>query len=135
MSFQFIDNSAIDRQSRKLIRSHVMQGRNLGKTVHRPSKRPTIKAKAVKKVQPLQYEPDTKETPCHNCGELGHVVTRQSWEESIPAVHSMVGHGFSSVGLPIEPKPYMRRILCQCKSYFYQMWPSTWPDDSPKSST
>ena len=30
-SFEFIDNSSLDRVSRKRIRSHVMKGRNLGK--------------------------------------------------------------------------------------------------------
>ncbi|KAJ8126663.1 hypothetical protein O1611_g6976 [Lasiodiplodia mahajangana] len=31
MSFQFVDNSDINRKARKLIRSHVMRGKNLGK--------------------------------------------------------------------------------------------------------
>lgn len=35
MSFQFIDNAAINYGSRKLIRSHVMKGKNLGRKLTR----------------------------------------------------------------------------------------------------
>lgn len=38
-TFQFVDNSAtVDGVTRKLVRSHVMKGKNAGKTVHRRSR-------------------------------------------------------------------------------------------------
>ncbi|KAI0973203.1 hypothetical protein F4678DRAFT_20777 [Xylaria arbuscula] len=40
MSVQFIDNASIDKNTRKLIRSHVAKGKNLGRTIHRPSRHP-----------------------------------------------------------------------------------------------
>jgi hypothetical protein len=40
MQFEFIDNStAIDRASRRQIRSHVAKGRNAGRKLNRPSRR------------------------------------------------------------------------------------------------
>ncbi|KAI1273568.1 hypothetical protein F5Y07DRAFT_252872 [Xylaria sp. FL0933] len=38
MPVQFIDNASIDKKTRTLIRSHVAKGKNLGRTVHRPSR-------------------------------------------------------------------------------------------------
>lgn len=39
-TFQFVDTSAkVDSTTRKLMRSHVMKGKNAGKTVHRRSRR------------------------------------------------------------------------------------------------
>ena len=38
-TFQFVDTSAeLDKSTRKLMRSHVMKGKNAGRTVHRRSK-------------------------------------------------------------------------------------------------
>jgi hypothetical protein len=37
MHFQFVENDKIDARSRKLIRSHVMKGKNAGKTRRRPT--------------------------------------------------------------------------------------------------
>ncbi|KAI1756229.1 hypothetical protein F4782DRAFT_485328 [Xylaria castorea] len=38
MPLQFIDNASIDKKTRTLIRSHVAKGKNLGRTIHRPSR-------------------------------------------------------------------------------------------------
>ncbi|KAI0468179.1 hypothetical protein F4859DRAFT_216954 [Xylaria cf. heliscus] len=40
MPIQFIDNASIDKKTRTLIRSHVAKGKNLGRTIHRPSRHP-----------------------------------------------------------------------------------------------
>lgn len=40
MSFEFINNAAIDRVARKRIRSHVAMGKNAGKKLVRSRKRP-----------------------------------------------------------------------------------------------
>jgi len=37
-TFQFVDSTMIDGVTRKLMRSHVMKGKNAGKTVHRRSR-------------------------------------------------------------------------------------------------
>lgn len=39
MSFIFMDNAAIDRKSRKLIRSHAAKGKNLGRVLPSRKKR------------------------------------------------------------------------------------------------
>ena len=43
MSFEFVDNAGIDRRARKLIRSHVMKGKNAGRTVTRASRKLLIR--------------------------------------------------------------------------------------------
>ncbi|KAI0206630.1 hypothetical protein F4808DRAFT_1121 [Astrocystis sublimbata] len=40
MGFQFIEASSIDKKTRTLIRSHAAKGKNLGRTIHRPSRHP-----------------------------------------------------------------------------------------------
>lgn len=37
-TFYFIDGMKADRESKKLMRQHVMKGKNAGKTFHRPSR-------------------------------------------------------------------------------------------------
>ncbi|KAI0879096.1 hypothetical protein GGS24DRAFT_440742 [Hypoxylon argillaceum] len=42
MSFQFVDNSDINKKARKLIRSHVMKGKNCGKVRTRRNRHPKL---------------------------------------------------------------------------------------------
>ncbi|KAI1816352.1 hypothetical protein GGS20DRAFT_538637 [Poronia punctata] len=42
MSFQFVDNTVIDKRARKLIRSHVMKGKNVGK-VREPRRKDLVR--------------------------------------------------------------------------------------------
>lgn len=44
MPFQFVDNSDINNKSRKLIRSHVMKGKNIGKIRIKKDKNPKPEA-------------------------------------------------------------------------------------------
>lgn len=46
MSFKFVDNECIDRKTRRLIRSHVAKGKNLGKTLHRQRSRTKVPGQA-----------------------------------------------------------------------------------------
>lgn len=39
-SFIFVDGLQNDRPTKRLMRRHVMQGKNAGKTIHRPSRMP-----------------------------------------------------------------------------------------------
>ncbi|GAW26612.1 hypothetical protein SAMD00023353_3901010 [Rosellinia necatrix] len=57
MSVQFIDNASIDKKTRSLIRSHVAKGKNLGRTVYRPSRYPKKRQVAAVSAIP-STEPD-----------------------------------------------------------------------------
>ncbi|KAI0189089.1 hypothetical protein EV127DRAFT_341721 [Xylaria flabelliformis] len=63
MSLQFIDNSSIDKKTRTLIRSHVAKGKNLGRTIHRPSRharrRQVAASIASASEPPSNTEPET----------------------------------------------------------------------------
>ncbi|KAB5571836.1 hypothetical protein GE09DRAFT_645010 [Coniochaeta sp. 2T2.1] len=108
MTFQFIDNSIIDRRTRKLIRSHVMQGINKGRTITRPSKKAAIRKRAN------TVSPDTEQSSVSPVSsEVSSVVEQMAGPPPL-ALGLPIGHRFSSVRLPIEPGPYARRRLTQC---------------------
>ncbi|KAB5539319.1 hypothetical protein GE09DRAFT_313879 [Coniochaeta sp. 2T2.1] len=111
MTFQFIDNSVIDRRTRKLIRSHVMQGINKGRTITRPSKKATIR----KRANPVS--PDTEQSSVSPVSSEVSSVVEQIAGPPPLALGLPIGHRFSSVRLPIEPGPYARRRLTQ----FFQL--------------
>lgn len=70
MSFQFVDNSDINNKSRKLIRSHVMRGKNTGKVRIKKDKNPKPAANnnnnnnnnSIIARRPRSY-PNSNETP------------------------------------------------------------------------
>ncbi|OIW29181.1 hypothetical protein CONLIGDRAFT_670859 [Coniochaeta ligniaria NRRL 30616] len=107
MPFQFIDNSAIDRRSRKLIRSHVMKGINKGRTISRPSKKQPIR----QRVTPVT--PDTELFDYTCISGPSSVVEQISGPSMLSSIATPVGRRFSSVRLPIELGPYARSRLTQ----------------------
>ncbi|KAI0409113.1 hypothetical protein F4802DRAFT_232657 [Xylaria palmicola] len=58
MPIQFIDNTSIDKKTRTLIRSHVAKGKNLGRTIHRPSRHPRRRRVAAAVIPPAEPPPD-----------------------------------------------------------------------------
>lgn len=59
MSFIFMDNAAIDRKSRKLIRSHVAKGKNLGRVLAPRRKRCEVGVKAIMPIRDDRGEEGT----------------------------------------------------------------------------
>ncbi|KAJ9162069.1 hypothetical protein NKR19_g1646 [Coniochaeta hoffmannii] len=117
MSFQFVDNAAIDRRSRKLIRSHVMKGINKGRTITRPSKKVLGKQTA---------SPITSNSTSSSSNRVGISTAKQAHEPSITGIVFPLGHRFSSMRLPIEPGPYARRRLTQ---FFHLVDDSLYPPE------
>lgn len=136
MEFRFIDNSApIDRQSRKLIRSQVMKGKNLGKA------RPRRRRKTLKEPSPwlgpgLCNDVDTSCPPLEviHVGENKAENDRDRFSEirssqplslrvvmSEPATgistpHSLfAGTEYSYFAFPIRFTPSMRYLVHQCE--------------------
>ncbi|KAF2180089.1 hypothetical protein K469DRAFT_753593 [Zopfia rhizophila CBS 207.26] len=95
MFFQFVNNATIDAKARKAIRSHVMRGRNAGKTITRPSRFVHKKNR-----------------------ETRNLLTRQNFEEKesqrankLFAIHQVVGHQLSSLSFPVKPSRHIREAI------------------------
>ena len=105
MSFQFIENGKIDRAARKLIRSHVMKGKNVGK-VRAPRTR-----KGEGEVRAL----------CSRESSTGDLLRPElckstvDSETNVVSVPRAVGNSFSLFTFPCEMQPYMRGLISQCK--------------------
>ncbi|KAI0433151.1 hypothetical protein F5Y09DRAFT_299813 [Xylaria sp. FL1042] len=65
-SIQFIDNASIDTKTRKLIRSHVAKGKNLGRTIHRPSRHSRTRKAAASAISPEGTRSEEEESEIHN---------------------------------------------------------------------
>jgi hypothetical protein len=89
MPFEFIDNNTtISRAERKRIRSHAAKGRNVGKTIIRPSRK---KLAVTRTVQPENKENQPREP-------------RREIERQI-------GDGLSVLGLPAPPNLASKRLV------------------------
>jgi hypothetical protein len=96
MSFVFLNNANIDRNARKLIRSHVAKGRNVGKKL---SSRRRQRKQDVKIVVPIVRP---------NILEDGK--DRES-EEATPAIERQIGDGLSVLSFPVEVTPTSKGLL------------------------
>lgn len=105
MEFQFINNADIGHRSRRLIRSHVMKGKNAGRVLHPRRQRKAIlqPTPAKQPARPARHCPDTEEEPGENesCGLL--------W------VDRQVGHELSWIALPFALTTDATVLLRQCR--------------------
>jgi hypothetical protein len=93
MTFEFIDNAAIDRKTRKLIRSHAATGKNVGQ------KRPSRRKKQVslgerRTVIPRDSRADEGSRQCK----------RDSQEVAL-RIEMPISDGLFVVGFPIDLTP------------------------------
>lgn len=104
MNFQFVENSKIDGAARKLIRSHVMKGKNVGKT------RPRTKHKGQEEI-PFPHDSYagalSLRMPCKST---------EANENKIISVPQTIGNSFSFFTFPCQMKPYMREEIYQCEN-------------------
>ena len=90
MSFQFVENGKVDGATRKLIRSHVMKGKNAGRTHQRRKQKQEDKGLALHHSVP---------------------TLTSSGEISVPRTP---GHSFSFFPFPVDEQPYMREHIYKC---------------------
>jgi hypothetical protein len=91
MMFRFVNNGGIDGDTRKIIRSHVMKGKNAGKTHRRRKQRGAAMDVDVSTSFPL------------------------STSSSVISLPRMPGHSFSFFPFPVDEQPYMREHIFKCK--------------------
>jgi hypothetical protein len=99
MPFEFINNAAIDRNARKVIRSHAAKGRNVGKT--RPSRRK----------QPGQEVKST--TTAFNSRSVEN-AQESGTDETIAAIGRQIGDGLSVLSFPAELTPRSKALVQNC---------------------
>jgi hypothetical protein len=98
-TFQFVDSSAkVDRVTRKLIRSHVMKGKNAGKTVHRRSR----------------LELGAGRTPCGDASLPNGEARKRNAEELGPVARNL-GNVLRTFQFPVELSENSLKIINQCK--------------------
>ncbi|KAI0534211.1 hypothetical protein GGR58DRAFT_67898 [Xylaria digitata] len=101
MPVQFIDNASIDKKTRTLIRSHAAKGKNLGRTIHRPSRHPR-KRQVAASVMPSEEPFSDEGRGFHNSGNLESSVSIQrQFQEDL------------SSSLPFN-------VSRTCRRFFYQ---------------
>lgn len=107
MSFRFVENGNIDEAARKLIRSHVMKGKNVGKARPRLARKP----KGDEEESPLSGEiwPADFEKPNLSGDYLAVGAT------TMISAPRPLGTTFSSFTFPCQLQPYMENLLYQCK--------------------
>lgn len=97
MSFQFVENGKVDRATRKLIRSHVMKGKNAGRTRQLREQRQEDRGLA-----------------------LNHNAPTSTYSGVI-SVPRTPGHSLSFFPFPVDEQPYMREHIYKCKPMLFQL--------------
>jgi hypothetical protein len=98
-TFYFLNGLGADRASKKLMRRHVMKGKNAGKTFHRPSR---VALQKARRPSAVDY--------CHQ--EL-----RYEYWMPLSAQTGMrsVGNALLSFSLPVEVTPQSLMVINQCR--------------------
>ncbi|GAW13426.1 hypothetical protein ANO14919_028120 [Xylariales sp. No.14919] len=103
MPIQFIDNASIDKKTRTLIRSHAAKGKNLGRSIHRPSRYPRkrqVAASVISSGEPSSGEPRSDEEHGSHNGRNLVSIQRQLQEDL-------------STSLPFDVSRTCRRLFYQ----------------------
>jgi hypothetical protein len=107
MSFEFIDNSNIDRRSRKVIRRHVAKGKNAGKVISRP-KHSEARSKAA-----------TKQASVDALIEQAAVVARELAFR--PPLERQFSDSLAVMTFPAEVSARSRGMVQNCTSSWIQL--------------
>ncbi|KAI1443620.1 hypothetical protein F5Y02DRAFT_200806 [Annulohypoxylon stygium] len=98
MPFEFVDNTTIDRDARRLIRSHVAKGKNVGKT------HPSRKKRAIMKIETARSSDRTRKEYC-------------TYDMANPTIEPQIGDSLSLTSLPIESTPGSRTLIRKALSF------------------
>ena len=111
-TFYFVDGIQADKTSKRLMRRHVMKGKNAGKRFHRPSKLG---------LQVAQRQPDINETTLSSriYGDLNEVECRSNWRYVSPTtVARSCEKSFLIFSLPVEVPPASMKIINECEDKY-----------------
>ena len=103
MPFEFVNNAAIDRKARKLIRSHVAKGRNVGKK-RQPRRRPP--EAAVKCAALYASSASSSMTPSVEDVQIAPVK-----KDIYSVIDRQIGDGWSILSFPTEVAPGSKAVV------------------------
>ncbi|PWY75522.1 hypothetical protein BO70DRAFT_430957 [Aspergillus heteromorphus CBS 117.55] len=108
-TFHFVSDAQVDRKSQRSLRSHVMKGKNSGKTFHRASRLDLARQR------PYRY----------SAPRTSHKETSKNTSLPRTTVERNIGNVFLTVPCPVELRPDSLRIINQFYMYVVQkMYPS-----------
>ena len=102
MSFQFVENGKIDGATRRKIRSHVMKGKNAGKTrtrAARPGDGPGLVSLSTKT----------------DVYEYGPSYGSSDSDDNFAWISRPIGDPFSYFTFPVKMQPYMKELIYPCE--------------------
>jgi hypothetical protein len=126
MDFQFVDNSAaIDNRSRRLIRSHVMRGRNRGRTLPSRARKDAIPATALLPGTTTPLLPAADDGECGSEREpfaevedgkpiFPEMTRTNDTQGSSLSAGPLVGTEYSYFPFPMPLTPRIRSLVHQC---------------------
>ena len=109
--FFFIDGIHADEASKRLMRRHVMRGKNVGRTLHRPSRLKT-------RVPRSQAQPVATLAICDSADDLEQHKDGPDWLLPFPRAvmpSKRLGSGFSLLRLPVGVTPESLEVINECK--------------------
>lgn len=107
-TFHFMNGLSNDEKSKKLMRSHVMKGKNAGKKIHRRSRL---------ELQVTRHRPNVVTNSSQICGKLREKYHDADWRYESPNRLSVdFGNKFMTFSLPVEVTPYSLEVINECKS-------------------
>lgn len=117
MPFKFIDNTIIDCNARKLIRSHAATGKNVGRKLSRPSRKnilsnklKVIKNESVHKLKPIAGNPQAAEVIPYAGDEKKMAMSR---------IEHQFSDEFSFVLFPFDAMPKAKSLVRRGVLYLY----------------
>lgn len=106
-TFYFFDSIKADRESKKLMRRHVMKGKNAGKTFHRPSRLALAEARRAGAVDGFYPQ------HARYCNQEGRYAYWMNL--SARTVMGSIGNVPLPFSLPVEVMPKSLMVINRCK--------------------
>ncbi|KAJ5300803.1 uncharacterized protein N7443_005805 [Penicillium atrosanguineum] len=101
--FIFMNGLSNDEESKKLMRRHVMKGKNAGKKLHRRSRL---------ELQVTRSRPNVATDSLHICRDLREEYHYADWRYVSPDRLSIdFGNAFLTFSLPVEVTPYSLEVI------------------------
>lgn len=108
-TFQFVDSTKVDSVTRKVMRSHVMRGKNAGKTVHRRSRLDLGAGR-------MPYD---NASPLRDLQSLHEAKRRDS--EELRSIERNLGNVLCTFPFPVELSENSLKTIDRCKYGSLQM--------------
>lgn len=119
-NFQFINGLEQDRASRKLLRRHVMMGKNAGKRINRPSKQALRERQDQQKLTQKPAPRKSNYILGPKAGDLNNTEAIAYWIYiSDRVIGRTIGNRIHTFSLPVNVSREAMNVLNVCKSNLF----------------